>query len=1026
MISTQDVEDEFDGEGDITVAAALSWSTGNTLTLDAAGDVVVAAPITLEGGEEGAGLSLDAGGDILLADAIVAPESTLTFEASGGDISIQGPITAGGGALLAVSDDDLVVDAAITMPGGSVALDASGGDLTVGAPISVGGGSLDLEADADMLLDGPISAPGGTVDANPDDTLTLGAPVTAPGGVLTFDAADIALEAPITAAEGSLTLVAEQSISIDGAIAMPEGSLTLDGRDNDGAVAVPTIGATASVEVDQFTLENGAWFQVADPLPAFSAENFSIGGNTFLRAEGGGSTAGDPYLIADVFGLQGVGTVAPGGGLDYVLANDVEAAGTSNWNAGAGFVPLGGEGGLAFGGTLDGDGHAITNLTVSVLGAGSEDQAVGLFREIGGGAAIENLALIDLDVAGGTDVNQVGALAGVNAGTVSNVLVTGTVSAIDSTADFDEGVPIQDEVSIGGLVGVNGLDGVISQSASTAEVVVETFGDVSAGGLVGLNRGLIEDSYGQGAVTLDDSPEPGVPTDPGEQFAAGLVGQNAGTIRRAFATGGVSNELADGAPAVVELGGLVASALAPDGGPGTSPVVAGSFWDVERTGQEDSAGGEGLDTTTFQDTEAFVALAGEEGWDFGTVWAPPEPGFDPALYASSPVIFVDLSDATAQYGLQEETALESAAFGGPDLYVFGPDGDEVVLPPATSPGLPDGPVGIYPITVAEPTVASEGGVEYRLVTLDGTLAITEAPLVVRVPDQTKVLGDALDLGEVDFVVEGLVFDDAVTDLELVSAGASADAPIAVSPAPIQVVEVEGVGLGNYEISFELGEVIIEPGPGDPPGSDEPDGLREFFRSAAFQTPGVLLPDPEDVIIVPGVGGGPIREAAATRTDPVTAAEETLAALEGFGAELEAALEACRRSEPTVEAYLDCLGRELDRYAAALDEIALDLPEPLRGVSAIIREASREVSIIREEAVEQLAEAEDDAERERIGQDAIAQARETIRTASIEVQQAIELVFVEEPRLATLYTEQGNAIQAALDSVDTELVLVSGL
>ena len=1001
--------------------------------IDVTGDRILLTGATLDasgrdgGGTVRVGGGFQGGGDL--------PRSSLTAVDANTRIAADALNEGDGGRAILWSDGLAAFEGAVSARGGPRGGDGGFVEVSGRARLTFAG-SVDLSAPAGapgMLLLDPYDvtiAEGPTAGGEIDDgefeptgegsVLNAGDLVAAleTGNVVVSteddgegdDDGDITVAAPLLWFSGSaLTLDADADIALGSPITAPHGGLDID--------AGGTVSATAPIDVGAFVLGSGDWVQNAaglpgGALPGFSADDFSLLGGSFLRVAGGDGSAADPYLVTDVYGLQGIGSDSPGAQASYALTNDIDASGTADWNGGAGFDPLpiafDPEFDFDFDDVLDGQGHEISGLFIDR----PTDFEVGLISDTTDAAVVQDLALSGVNVRGGA---RTGGLIGANGGTVSQVLVTGAIEGSDAEDDdFDF-----DELLVGGLAGVNDADGTILRSASDAAVTVSTAGDVQAGGLVGRNLGDLTDARAGGAVTVEN----GSSVD-----AAGLVGANGGSIMRSLSTGSVTSEDPE-----ATLGGLVAtgtvSVLDPSDDAGAATfegTVSGSFWDIEASGVATSAGGTGLATSELQSTQGFLTQDEAQSWDFGTVWAPPEPGFDPTLYISSPVIFVDLSDATAQYGLQEETALESAAFGGPDLYVFGPDGDEVVLPPAISPGLPDGPVGAYPITVAEPTVASEGGVDYRLVTLDGTLTITEAPLVIRVPDQTKVLGAALDLGAVDFVVEGLAFDDAVTDLDLVSAGASADAPIAASPAPIQVVEVEGVGLDNYEISFDLGEVIIEPGPGDPPGPDEPGGLRELFRSAAFQTPGVLLPDPEDVIIVPGAGGGPIREAAATRTDPVTAAEETLAALEGFGAELEAALEACRRSEPTVEAYLDCLGRELDRYAAALDEIALDLPEPLRGVSAIIREASREVSIIREEAVERLAEAEDDAERERIGQDAIAQARETIRTASIEVQQAIELVFVEEPRLATLYTEQGNAIQAALDSVDTELVLVSGL
>src|SRR5262249_28169204 len=156
-------------------------------------------------------------------------------------------------------------------------------------------------------------------------------------------------------------------------------------------------------------------------LPAFHATDFRILGGSFLRVIGGDGSAANPYGITDIYGLQGIGS----NGLNtrnYVLANDIDASGAAAWNSGTGFAPIGGT--LAFLGTLNGQGHSIGHLTI----ANSNVPDVGLFGIIGAGALVENLNLLNVNVTASLPGQFVGALAGINAGTVKNVLVTGAVN----------------------------------------------------------------------------------------------------------------------------------------------------------------------------------------------------------------------------------------------------------------------------------------------------------------------------------------------------------------------------------------------------------------------------------------------------------------------------------------------------------------------------------------------------------------------------------------------------------------------
>ena len=45
-------------------------------------------------------------------------------------------------------------------------------------------------------------------------------------------------------------------------------------------------------------------------LPAFNANDFRITGGSFLRVTGGDGSAANPYGLADIYGLQGIGAAA--------------------------------------------------------------------------------------------------------------------------------------------------------------------------------------------------------------------------------------------------------------------------------------------------------------------------------------------------------------------------------------------------------------------------------------------------------------------------------------------------------------------------------------------------------------------------------------------------------------------------------------------------------------------------------------------------------------------------------------------
>ncbi|MYM41770.1 YDG domain-containing protein [Duganella qianjiadongensis] len=302
-----------------------------------------------------------------------------------------------------------------------------------------------------------------------------------------------------------------------------------------------TVTASSALDISgTFSLQRGNWNQVSATLPAFSAGNFVIGANsTFLRAKGGNGSSATPYLISDIYGLQGAAGLAMSN--SYTLTNNIDAAGTEDWNSHAGFVPIGSEGNK-YTGVFDGGGFAISDLTIHR----PSQQNVGLFAYLGNGT-VRNLTLASGEVSG---AGVVGALA---AATDSSSQISNVSSAIDVAGDWDTGglvgqnrgsishagfsgtVTAGDagqQSNIGGLVGYNG--GSISYSQSS--------GSVHSTSVTGNVGGLVGSNHGQGSTSAEISNSYAT----GEVYGAGqnvggLVGDNlGGIIRTSYASGSVS------------------------------------------------------------------------------------------------------------------------------------------------------------------------------------------------------------------------------------------------------------------------------------------------------------------------------------------------------------------------------------------------------------------------------------------------------------------------------------------------------
>ncbi len=304
-------------------------------------------------------------------------------------------------------------------------------------------------------------------------------------------------------------------------------------------------------------------------------------------------------------------------------------------NDGEGWRPLSqGNGQRTWWAHFEGNGHTIRNLYINTLDTPFTDEVLnrvniyglptdagdgyhnfkGFFYELGHSAVVRNLRLENVNVSGQT---WVGALAGHNRGTISNVHVTGSVSGISN---------------VGGLVGSSGTWGDITGSSSRANVAGRKVGGQGVGGLAGANQGLIQASYARGAVSgwadntgglvgrnaaagsIKTSYASG-PVSTSGQRAGGLVGDNNGSVTASYATGSATAE------------GGAAGGLA---GAHVSGAVDAAYWDTQASGLSSSPAGVGHTTAELQGPTGYAGIyadwnadldldgSGDDPWDFGT------------------------------------------------------------------------------------------------------------------------------------------------------------------------------------------------------------------------------------------------------------------------------------------------------------------------------------------------------------------------------------------------------------------------
>ena len=129
-------------------------------------------------------------------------------------------------------------------------------------------------------------------------------------------------------------------------------------------------------------------------------------------------------------------------------------------------------------GTFEGNGHQIIGVTLS-----EEMSDYGLFRYVTANGVVKNLT-VEGEILGGDEQENIGILAGSNAGAIENCITRGTLNA---------------ETAVGGIVGKNEETGSVSRSENEAAID----GKMQTGGIAGLNEGSISDCVNSGKINTN-------------------------------------------------------------------------------------------------------------------------------------------------------------------------------------------------------------------------------------------------------------------------------------------------------------------------------------------------------------------------------------------------------------------------------------------------------------------------------------------------------------------------------------------
>ncbi|UFS76452.1 filamentous hemagglutinin N-terminal domain-containing protein [Tardiphaga sp. 37S4] len=448
------------GAGDIIINAPISWTSANTLYLNAYRDIQINGTLS---GSNGGTLWLTAPGNITQTAPILVTNLILPLNFSSVALTSTGNRVANMWTDYSSVDPDR--DDNVINPG-ALAF-TNNGNLAVGrvdgrdVSLIVGGSLSNLSGisargSLSIVTSGDISGAGHLSGGNL--SVVSGGAITA-GGLGSY---------------GTASLRAAGNIQINGHIydlGSPLSSVTL--RSDNGLV---NFSANARVNT------NTAVEILYNPYAATGSYANTIDYSSVTQS-GYGATVRAYMLVNDVNQLKAIETNLGG---TYALGRDIDASATSTWTCLSGicrgFDPIGtnvNNSNQAFTGTLDGRGYAILNMYQrrgeGQVGGGD----VGVFYLNSG--TIRNVGIIGGSFSG--NGSYVGSIAAQNNGTLTNVYSTASVTNIASS------------LGAGGLVARN--NGTINGGSYSTGAIR----GYVAGGIAGYNYGTIQDSWTSGSVT---------------------------------------------------------------------------------------------------------------------------------------------------------------------------------------------------------------------------------------------------------------------------------------------------------------------------------------------------------------------------------------------------------------------------------------------------------------------------------------------------------------------------------------------
>ncbi|WP_181409945.1 two-partner secretion domain-containing protein [Martelella alba] len=656
---------------------------------------------------------------------------------------------------------------------------------------------------------------------------------------------------------GTITATGEYAgLFLDNMTMSPGAMITMTGT-----------GATVNKLTSNNLIRTAADLQAIDAEPAedyYLVQDIDLSGTTYtapLIAQLTGKLNGFGHTISNFtlavpsgadsnFGLVGQNS----GTISYLSLVNASVSARSDSNTGS-------YAGLLVGTNEDrGD---ITGVTVSGTASIHGDA---VYSNLGGLAGMNNgtisnsIANVALEAKSNYGASRVGGLVGLNTGNIRTSSASGNITG---QADL---------IYAGGLVGAQ-IDGTLSASYATGDVVVIAGAQTMAGGLIGYTSGgSVADVYATGDVTGTNGTA--------SVALGGLIGANSVSVSRAFSTGNVSWS-GDATPSDgLDLGGFA--------GTNTSTgTITASFYNTDTSGQPNSGTGvsgvTGMTSAQFADPYYFTGTAINAGWDFTgsasqgqsdqtmPVWAQPINGETATLYRPYQRAWIFGENVVTTYGDSSVTLSQPLVFAA--------------AANVTS------PVTTLSLSTAQTTVLGSanfgrvdiGGLTYFVMTdqIDSGASFTVNPYPLGLYGSLyqKPYGVDLPLSQLPYYFKsGSLFPGDVLTGTLASNGAPASALLGQYDITLGTLSNP-----NYDISFDPGEMTVYWGrPGFPPHSAESQAVQSDPRVASAVSTGEKTETNALYSIQPGAVGPVVCQVIEGCSDG-DIAEQTFMAAEPSGA-----------------------------------------------------------------------------------------------------------------------------------------------